>query len=222
MAQSTLTVRTLCLATIAFILACGHAARAVGQQKPTNDKATARTVPAQNRAIRVVPAGSGHSTIATHTANSNSTAARTGGSKVATFTSKASSSNGSIATFGGDRIVRQPSSSPGRRPQVSSKRTGLASAFARKGEAPIITVRRPGDPEPIGPIIDEIIAEPVQVAVAVPAAAPVAAAVPVSGAPASAGDARQSVRNAFGGLASTGVEPRRTPPILSLQASASR
>jgi hypothetical protein len=223
MAQSTLTVRTLCLATIAFILACGHAARAVGQQKPTNDKAAPRTIPSQNRAIRVIPAGSGHSTIATYTAGNAGTASRSGGSRVATFTSK-SSSNNAIATFSGDRIVRQTaSSSPGRRPHVTPKRTGIASTFARTGEAPIISVRRPGEPEPSIAITEEPAPEPVQVAVVTPAPAPTSAPMPTSGAPAIAmTDARPPVRNAFGGLNAPGVEPRRTPPILSIQASAAR
>jgi hypothetical protein len=215
MAQSTLTVRTLCLATVALILACGHAARAMGQQKAP-DKVPAKVVPPANRAIRVVPAGSGQSTIATVTAKSGG-AGRVGTSKVATFTNKSSTGGSSIVTFGGDRVLRDPSHGRTRAQPVGTKQRHLASTLGRKSERPVIAVRRPGDNEP--PVPDAPWLQPVALAVA---AAPTAEPVSTETKPVSAAETRPEIRNAFAGLSTPSVEPRRTPPILSIQASAAR
>ena len=91
MADSRLTVRTLCLATVALILACGHAHRAMAQQSRT---AQDRVVPKASSPIRVVPAGSGKSTIATVTNKAGGASRSSGSAKVATFTSKSSTGAG--------------------------------------------------------------------------------------------------------------------------------
>ncbi len=146
MAGSTLTVRTLALATVALVLACGHAVQAMGAQRTAADKAVMRAAPSV-APIRVVPAGSGHSTVA-----SFSNAAGRGGSssssRVATFTSKAGGSSGSIVTFGGDRAERRATTaSAARRPQATPRTKTKGGILQPRGEPPVIAVRR-GTPAP--------------------------------------------------------------------------
>ncbi len=173
MAESRLTVRTLCLATIGLVLACGHAARAMSQQRPADRPATKAT-----GVIRVVPAGSGHSTIATHT---NSSSGTRGGSRVATFTSK-SGSGSSVVTFAGDRVMQRASAAPRKtQPKAVRKTPGL---LERK-EPPVIAVRRNGAHAEQ----TEQQASPIEVAAASEQPRP----------------ARAGLRNAFGGLTSSTV-----------------
>lgn len=187
MAESRLTVRTLCLATVAFILACGHAARATAQQRPP-DRASAKP----DSVIRVVPAGSGKSAIATHRP-SKAAGSRSGGggSRVATFTNTSSSGTGAaVSTFKGERELRAGPTAASRKPQrtASSKPGGI---LRERKEPPVISVRRPGSHA------EQPATEPMTIAFIAPDAGPT--------------PRRQTIRNAFGGIqpASTVAEPTR-------------
>lgn len=195
MADSRLTVRTLCLATVALILACGHAHRAMAQQARA---AQDRVVPKSTSPIRVVPAGSGKSTVATITNKATGPSRSGGAAKVATFTSKSSSgSGGSVVTFNGDRQTVAHASSSRPKPQAKpSARPSSAASTAKPGrkpsilpekkDPPIIAVRRPGQhaeqPSDLGEPAKDQTADPSPVStVAV---------------------TRPALRNAFGGLSS--------------------
>ena len=200
MPASRLTVRTLCLATVALVLACGHAARAMGTQRATPDRAVSKpTTPA--RTIRVVPAGSGQSTVATFS-NTGRGGGRSAASRVATFTSTAGSSS-SIATFSGDRVLRQASAATHRTPPA---RTKPRAKLLPKGEAPVIAVRRAG----------------AKADVAAPTGSSSDAA-PVSSVETTqpTKSARPAMRNAFGGLSSAAAsETTRHAPLVYAQAYA--
>jgi hypothetical protein len=195
MADSRLTVRTLCLATVALILACGHAHRAMAQQTRA---AQDRVVPKSTSPIRVVPAGSGKSTIATVTNKGGGASRSSGSAKVATFTSK-SGSGGSVATFNGDRQTvahatssrSKPHAQPSRKPSAPSPaKTGRKpSILPEKKDPPIIAVRRPGQHAEQPADLPDPVAGAPNNAASTPASTIVA-------------PARPALRNAFGGLSS--------------------
>lgn len=194
MAESRLTVRTLCLATVALILACGHAHRAMAQQSRA---AQDRVVPKSNSPIRVVPAGSGKSTVATVINKGGGSSRSSGASKVATFTSKSSTgAGGSVSTFNGDRqtIARAAPSrtkvqaQANRRPASAVKAGRKPSILPEKKEPPIIAVRRPGQhaEQPMD-LLDPVAGAPSKETPSSSVVAP----------------ARPALRNAFGGLSSS-------------------
>lgn len=178
MAESTLTVRTLALATVALVLACGRAVHAMQLQRAASERTASRSAP-----IRVSPAGSGHSTIATYTNSGGGRGSASGGAgRVSTFTPGGGNNGGSIVTFAGDRVSRPTPSkaTPARRPQQTASRGKKPSILPDKSEQAIITVRRPGDqpaPAPVKPAAATAPEAKVQVAQKQPA-----------------------IRNAFGGL----------------------
>jgi hypothetical protein len=201
MAQSSLTVRTLALATVAFVLACGHAVKAVGAQKSTAERAVVKS-PSPSAPIRVVPAGSGHSTVATFS-NTGSSGAR-GGAHVATFTSKSGGSSNSVVTFTGDRVERKRviASAGYSRPQQRAR--PKATILGQRGDPPIIAVRYSDEPQSAQPDLKS---------------APTAPATPEQKPAASASPPR--IRNAFAGLStrSGASSASETPPLVYAHAA---
>ena len=200
MATSRLTVRTLGLATVALILACGHAARAMNQQQQRGpDKPVTKAPSAAGRIIRVVPAGSSHSTIATYTASSGS-----GVSKVATFTSKSGTSGNTVVTFSGDKVVRAASASAPSRPNLQQNRR--PSNSGSKLDPALVAVRKPGDAPALPPATPALTQNPAPAPAIKPSPAPAPIQVaqkPAALAAAPATDSRKAparIRNAFGGL----------------------
>lgn len=207
MAGSTLTVRTLALATVALVLACGHAVKAMGAQRTAADQAVMRAAPSV-APIRVVPAGSGHSTVATFSNSAGRGGGSSSSSRVATFTSKAGGSSGSIVTFGGDRVERRATTaSAARRPQVTPRTKTKGGILQPRGEPPVIAVRR-GTPAPataptsLPPLIGPPAPEP-RLVVA-PKAAP-----------------KSQLRNAFAGISApkATIDAAGTAPLVYAHAS---
>lgn len=205
MPGSTLTVRTLALATVALVLACGHAVKAMGDQRVAADRAITRVAPSVSP-IRVVPAGSGHSTVATF--SNTGRGGTSSSSKVATFTSQSGSASHSVVTFGGDRIQRSATVASNSRQQQPSPRAKVKGGILPpRGEPPVIAVRRNSPPQPPA---EAISTPPV---VGPPAPEPVKLS--------AAGKPKPALRNAFGGLSSAraSVEQSGGGPLVYAHAS---
>lgn len=206
MAGSTLTVRTLALATVALVLACGHAVKAMGAQRAAADRAVSRAAPSV-APIRVIPAGSGHSTVATF-----SNSGRGGGSsssRVATFTSAGGSGSHSIVTIGGDRVERRGSAIASR-PQPQARAKPKGGILPVRGDPPVIAVRRGTPPQQPAP--DNL---DLQQFIGPPAPQPVQLSAVVK-------PKQQQLRNAFGGLATAhaSIEPSGAAPLVYAHAAA--
>jgi hypothetical protein len=179
----------------------------MGAQRAAADH-YARTAPAAIPVIRVVPAGSGHSTIATF--SNTGSGKGPGGSTVATFTSGSGGSGNTVVTFKGDKVVREnrPTTvanahSTPRPPQATHK--PASKSDKPPNDQPIVAVRHVGDPSPLDPKPDEPFMGP-----PAPAPEPVVASKPALTTP--------QIRNAFAGL---GGAPKSTIEPSAMYAHAS-
>lgn len=145
MPRSNLTVRTLALATVAFVLACGHAVKAMGAQKATPERPIVKAPTSST--IRVVPAGSGHSTVATFSNSGRGGRGGAGGSHIVTFTKAGGGGSKSVVTISGDRVekARQVASAT-RKPQQLQGKNKKPGILPERGDPPVIAVRRLGAP----------------------------------------------------------------------------